>query len=311
MGIVFFCQSCGSRFEVDPHLAGKKGRCRKCGQYTKIPLAEEIVSMTAMPAVVAVGAGARTLQAPPSVRDDEGRPSLGAWLKAGITQVGLAPLSGPHRPVRPFLPSALDDAEDSRPYNLARPIVDNRGPVRIQDNALLRLWRRILGDVQKVFRWLSESAYFVSIPFLIVLLFGTAVKSRPLALFGATFVVLLNVGRLAAGTVALVLVPLRDGLNARKLKKPVRRVAEPVLTIALVVLAFTFVPWLAAGRSEGGSLAQRLRAGAEGLETDIEGEVDLVVKKANKIDVEKLGAQAQQKLKGLSGQQGEGVPGNP
>ena len=146
----------------------------------------------------------------------------------------------------------------------------------------------MLGDVQKVFRWLNESAYFVSIPFLMVLLVGTAVKSRPLALLGATFVVLLNLGRLAAGAVALALVPLRDGLNTRKLRKPVRRVVEPILTIGLVVLGFTFIPWLAAGRSEGGNLAQRLRSGAESLESDIEGEVDLVVKKAGKIDVEKL-----------------------
>jgi hypothetical protein len=310
MGIVFFCQSCGSRFEVDPRMAGKKGRCRKCGQYTRIPRAEEIVSMTAMPALAATaaGAGIRGVQAAAPLHDDEGPPSLGAWLKAGMSQVGLAPLSGVHRPVRPVLPSALDDGEDSKPYNLAKPIVDNRGPVRIQDNVLVRLWRRVLGDVQKVFRWLNESAYFVSIPFLMVMLVGTAVKSRPLALLGATFVVLLNLGRLAAGAVALALVPLRDGLNARKLKKPVRRVAEPILTIGLIVLGFTFIPWLAAGRSEGGNLAQRLRAGAKSLESDIEGEVDLVVEKAKKIDVDKLGAQAQQKLKGLSEEKGEGGP---
>jgi hypothetical protein len=307
MGIVFFCQSCGSRFEVDPRMAGKKGRCRKCGQYTTIPRAEEIASMARMPALAAAGGGGRAVPVPPPA-DDDGPPSIGAWLKAGISQVGLAPLSADRIPLRPVLPSALDDGEDSEPYKLASPIVDNRGPVRIQDSFLVRLWRWGLGDIQKVFRWLNESAYFVSIPFVMILLFGTAVKSRPMALFGATFVVLLNLGRLAAGVPNLALVPLRDGLNARKLRKPLRRVVEPILTIALVVLGFTFIPWLSGDRGGGGSLADRIRAGAKGLEKDIDGEVDVVVKKVGKIDVEKLGARALEKLEGSSKEKGEGSP---
>jgi len=28
MNIVFFSESCGARFEVDPRMAGKKGHCR-------------------------------------------------------------------------------------------------------------------------------------------------------------------------------------------------------------------------------------------------------------------------------------------
>ena len=124
-----------------------------------------------------------------------------------------------------------------------------------------------------------------------ILLFGTAVKNRPLALFGATFVVLLNIGRLAAGAVNLAVVPLRDGLNTRKIKKPVRRVVEPVLTIGLVVLAFTFIPWLSSGRADQAGAsptasaprprASRRRSRARWTS---------VVEKAGKIDVEKLGA---------------------
>src|SRR5262245_15901508 len=203
MGIVFFCQSCGARFEVDPRMAGKKGRCRRCGQHTMIPRAEEIASMTAGPALAAAGAvagapaGAQAAARPLPVRsrpsdEDEPPPSIAAWLKAGISQVGLAPLSSDRLP-RPTRPSALDDAEDSKPYQLAAPVLENRGPVRIQDSPLIRLWRRVLGYIQKVFRWLNDSAYVVSIPFLMILLFGAAVKNRPVALFGATFVVLLNI----------------------------------------------------------------------------------------------------------------------
>jgi hypothetical protein len=41
MGIVFFCRSCGARFEVDLRMAGKRGHCKKCGQQMTIPRADE------------------------------------------------------------------------------------------------------------------------------------------------------------------------------------------------------------------------------------------------------------------------------
>ncbi len=261
--------------------------------------------MAAMPALAAAGAGAGGRAAGVSTGVDDGGPSIGAWLKAGISQIALAPLTVDRMPLRPTKPSPLDDAEDSKPYVLARPELDDRGPVRIQDNIAVRLWRREIGVAQQVFRWLNDSAYFVSIPFLMILLVGAAVKSRPVAFFGATFVILLNLGRLAAGIVNLALVPLRDGLAARKLKKPVRRVVEPALTIALVFLAFTFVPWLKGGGSSGGTVADRLRASATELETEIKGEVDKAVTKAERIDVKKLGTQVEARLQGL----GEPVKG--
>ena len=59
MGIVFFCQSCGARFEVDPRMAGKAGRCKKCGQQMEIPRAEQIASMAAMPALAGSGGRGR------------------------------------------------------------------------------------------------------------------------------------------------------------------------------------------------------------------------------------------------------------
>ena len=42
----------------------------------------------------------------------------------------------------------------------------------------------------------------------------------------------------------LAIIPLRDGINFEKMKKPLGRVIEPAVTIVLVVLAFTFIPWL-------------------------------------------------------------------
>ena len=170
---------------------------------------------------------------------------------------------------------------------------ETRGRVKLQDNAVLRLWRRQLGGVQKVFRKINQAAYLVSVPFLMILLLGVAVKNRPMALFGATVVVLLNIGRLVAGAANLAVVPFRDGVNPSKMRKPAWRVAEPALTIGLVVLAFTFIPWLSQRQLRQGEHRRRIRSGAEDLKKDMKGEVDRVV------DVEKLGAQAQEKLKEL------------
>ena len=121
MGIVFFCQSCGARFEVDPRMAGKKGHCKKCGQYMAIPRAEEIASMAAMPALAMAGAGAvagpasRPAAAGPR-RSGPGSariPVKRAWRRSRSTGCRPAARSPPCSP--------LDDADDSKPYALANP----------------------------------------------------------------------------------------------------------------------------------------------------------------------------------------------
>jgi hypothetical protein len=292
MGIVFFCQSCGARFEVAPGMAGKKGRCKKCSQQTTVPRAEEIASMSAIPALAlaSVGAGI-SAGARPAV--PTGGSSIGSWIKAGISQIGLAPLSVDRMPLRPTRPSALDDAEDSKPYVLARPVREPRGGVRVQDNFIVRIWRRQLGRVQKLFRTINQAAYLVSIPFLMILILGAVVKNRPVALFGATFVVLINIARLVAGGANLAVIPFRDGINMSKMKKPFRRVIEPAVTIGLVIAAFTFIPWLSSGLAAKGNIGDRIQSSVEGLKKEMKGEVNRVV------DVNKLGGMAQDKLKQL------------
>ena len=297
MNIVFFCQSCGARFEVDPRMAGKKGHCKKCGQYMSIPRAQEIASMAAMPALATAAAGAVGGPAPGSGAVAVPAPT-GNWLARMTSQVGLAPITIDRMPAGRKKPSmfAEDDLADSKPYALAKP--ERRGsggggggsgPAGV----VTRVWRGQLGGVQKLFRKISETAYVISIPFLLILLFGAAVSNRSMALFGATVVVLLNIGRLVAGAANLAVVPLRDGINFQKMKKPLRRVIEPVVTIGLVFLAFIFIPWLSAAQVADGSVADRIRSGAQALKEDMKGQVDQVV------DVDKFGAQVQGKLKEL------------
>jgi hypothetical protein len=303
MSIVFFCQSCGARFEVDPRMAGKRGHCKKCGQIMTIPRAEEIASMSAIPALAMAGAGAEAgLAAGGGPAGAAVGKSFASLLRAGISGAGLAPITLDRMPIgykRPTKPSPLDDAEDSKPYVLAQPVPDARGRAKRQDNAALNLWRRQIGAIQRVFRKIHQAAYLVSVPFLMILLLGIVVKNRQMALLAATAVVLLNIGRLVAGAANMAVVPLRDGVNAKKMKKPLGRVIEPALTILVVVLAFTFIPWLSSGNSAKGSVAQRIRSSSQALQKDMEGEVNQVLDKAKAIDVDRLGAQARETLEGL------------
>jgi hypothetical protein len=200
-------------------------------------------------------------------------------LRAGISKVGLAPITIDRMPIgqrreRKHAPSPLDDAEDSKPYVLAQPIREERGAVRSHDNVVLRVWRGQLSGIHRVFRWINETAYLLSVPFIMMLLFGTVVRNRPMALLGAAVVVLLNIGRLVAGVAGLAVVPLRDGLKWKKLRKPLRRVAEPALTIGLVVLAFVFIPFLSTGKPSTKGVAGRINAGLEALEKRALGELD-------------------------------------
>jgi hypothetical protein len=107
-----------------------------------------------------------------------------------------------------------------------------------------------------------------------MLLLGTVARNRPMALLGAAVVILLNIGRLVTASAGLAVVPLRDGLNRKKLKKPLRRVAEPALTIGLVVLAFLFIPFLSTGKPSTKGVAGRINAGLEALEKRALGELD-------------------------------------
>ncbi len=185
-----------------------------------------------------------------------------------------------------------------KPYVLAQPVREKRGKASVQDHALLRIWRKQLGNIQKVFRTINQAAYLISVPFLMILIFGAVVKNHQIAIFGATFVVLVNIVRLASGAANLAVIPFRDGINPGKMKKPIRRVIEPAITIGLVVIAFTFIPWLSVGQTAKGSIADRIRSGAKELKQEIKGEVSRVV------DVEKIGSQAQEKLKELGDKAG-------
>jgi hypothetical protein len=322
MNIVFFCQSCGARFELPPTSAGKKGRCKHCGQIMEIPQRDKLASMVAIPALATASFGAAA--------GAKGKDSL-SWLSTAPINVDLAPLSEENlRPIRrggrggrntTVSSNIDDDLGDSNPYKLGEPIRPTAHGYYIKSrpaSGLTMLWRRELGYVQKLFRWLNETAYLLSVPFLMMILFGGVVRSRPVALLGATVVVLLNLGRIVSGVANVVVIPFRDGIfqgvmflippltffylsnHWNKLKKPTMRIITPVLTIAAVFLAFTFIPSL---RSDGkaastANVTEEIKSSVNKLE----GEMIDEVKKAKTVDVQGIERDGVKKVRDAAGQ---------
>lgn len=293
MGIVFFCQSCGARFEVDRRMAGKKGHCKKCGQVMSIPRAEQIASMTAIPAIAGARAGSAASGG-----------SIGSALRANLSEIKLDPLSidrmpavsRARKPSAPTAMSVLDDAEDSKPYNLAIPLPKSSGRVSAGAANGLALWRGQIGKLQRVLRSLNETSYLLSVPFIVLFLIGVAVKSRSTALFGATFLVMLAVAGIVSGVANLLTVPLRDGFNGEKMKKPIRRIAEPLGAILVVVAAFAFIPWLSTGRPPKGGVGEKLKATAQDLRREMKGTVRKAAGGAEE-KLKEIGDGAEEKLK--------------
>ncbi len=176
-------------------------------------------------------------------------------------QVGLAPLTIDRQPAlkKPSM-FAEDDLADSKPYLLAQPERRSGGRPVSQVSGLKVFWRQRLGFIEKIFRSINQMAYLISVPFLMILLLGIMVRSHPMSNFGAIVVVLLNIARLVTGFFNLAVIPFRDGINFKRLKKPIRRVIEPAITIGLVGLAFAFIPWLSKSDTSDGTFSGQLRA---------------------------------------------------
>ncbi len=318
MSIVFFCHNCGARFEVASNLAGKTGRCNRCRERFSIPSASETAPppATATAKTAAVAAVSKMVSSP-------------SWIAAvNASNVGLKPLTMDRIPAsriaRPK-PAVVDDFDDTDPYKLAEPVrAVSRGRAIKPVSGVKMLWRRELGGFGKLLRWINETAYLISVPFLMLILIGALLRNRPLALTGATVVVLLNISRLVVGVANLVVYAFKEGVaqgifflippftfvylnkHWRALRKPTKRVIEPAITIGLVILAFTFMPSLSRGHRKAGSFGERVREEAKALEDDISQELS----KAKKLKVDSLGEKAQRGLrdleKGAASAPGEG-----
>jgi hypothetical protein len=300
--IHFECPACAAPFDVDERLAGRAGRCKKSGGRMKIPsngAAEAVRAHAAaqrpraMAVATAVPNGPRLTPIAP-MAPSRPLPSLAAgrpinWLEAVNSQVALAPISMDNFRGLGNKPTPMDEPSIPGPYKLATapslPALDVIGGKPA--GALTRGYRQGMGKFQKLFRWLNESAYLVSVPFLMCLLLGLAVGNHSLMVLGATAVVVLNIGRIVAGVANLVVIPFRQSpiqgvpflippltfihmaQHWHKMERPVKRIVGPILTIVLVALAFMAEPWMKGQGKSKGSIQDQIKASARSLKKGI------------------------------------------
>ncbi|WP_165227320.1 hypothetical protein [Aquisphaera insulae] len=300
--IHFACPACAATFDLDERLAGRTGRCKACGEKMKVPakgtigtakpkrpagprqpslaaIAASVSGLGAGPKLTPVGTGAGSPR--PGLSMSGGRPLN--WLEAVNSQVALAPLSVDNFRSLRSKPSPMDEPSIPGPYAMASapslPAMRAAVAASRPAGSVTRGYRQGMGSVQKLFRWLNEGAYFLSIPFVMCAILGLALRNHSLMVFGGTFVILLNLSRVVTGVFNLAVIPFRESplqgvlflippitfvylaKNWHKVHKPVKRILGPILTIGLVALAFLAEPWLQGGKKPEGSLKEEAARG--------------------------------------------------
>jgi hypothetical protein len=357
MNISFSCDHCGSPFVVDAQLAGRAARCRKCNRKMVIPSASAAAgrplvewtngpgnaSRARQPVTSGAAAEGRRAVAPqyrksPASRGAGAMQSLG-WLEAVNSQVGLKPVTMPSMPaVRPKREVKEEKSVTSYKVIVPKEIRRENSLGRRSAKALERqfmagkyTYRSFFTRFAKLFRWINETAYGISILFLILAIVGVIMNKHSLTILGISAIVLLNVVRLGAGLFNLVVIPFRDnpvkGLlflfppvtiyylwtNWYKWRKPIRRIMSPVLTLVLVIAAYAYVPWLNGNKKAQAKLQDRLGDAVEAIKTDVSGSLQEAGKKASelkeelpgqieKLHLDEVRDKAQQALDGLKGE---------
>ena len=162
-------------------------------------------------------------------------------------------------------------------------------------------WRGAVNGVLKLLRWIDSWAYLLSVPFLMVMIFGIAVQARPLVHMGAAVVVLMNYGRFWADLIALFVRPYKDGplqgiaflfppytvyyLMTRwdHMKKILTRIATSCIPILLVIVIYGFIPFVNPGAKDVQGIGAKLQAGKEELDKEIEQDVGAIGEHLNKV----------------------------
>lgn len=287
--ITFSCRRCTTRFTVPDEIAGKKARCKKCGQHLQVPQAP-----------VAVASGAATgLFRMGTVQADQAAAQRTPIAESKVTARAAAPSS-----IR-LAPISLDDLkavaererlwdeEDKVEYELERPVVERAEvPVFAVPKQRRRLfWGR--GGIAEVLlitlRKLSDYAYLISLPFLLLLLLAIILKQRELAITAAVVIILLNIVRFGIDGFVLVALAFKTGpvdgvlffippftfhyLNKRGkiMKEALNRFLGPAVPIIGVLLLFIFVPWLRGGEAnKEATIHERLRSSLSTVKERVE-----------------------------------------
>lgn len=304
MTIEFTCDNCRSPFAVDAQLAGRAARCRKCGRRMTIPS-----HSAARRPLIAVPAGGGREGADDDSPDEanssiaRGRPI--GWLDAVNSQIAMKPITMVAAPaVRPKK-ERVEKSVTSYKAVLPKAPKKQRGVASRPASAVklgyqkgVKTYRGIFQKFGRLAKWLNETAYGFSLLFMIMAIAGAIMNRHSWTVLGVSAIVLLNVVRLVAGLANVVAIPFRESplngilflippftffylwRNWDRWQKPITRAATPVITIAVVIAAYAYFPWLNGGEKREGSWTEKLKGAAGTLQQDVESSISQAREKA-------------------------------
>jgi hypothetical protein len=165
------------------------------------------------------------------------------------------------------------------------------GPQPVSNGAapLVVAYRLFFGLLGRVTTWISETSYTVSFILIILAVASGMVGGHTLATTVCGVIVALNLVGLAGDITSLVTLsfrksPLQGGLflvppftlyylwtDWYRYRDTVLRMRIPLMTLALVVAAYLFVPWLRGGTENTGPINASLKNVADALDANLGG----------------------------------------
>jgi hypothetical protein len=158
-------------------------------------------------------------------------------------------------------------------------------------------WRAAVNFVLKVLRWVDTWAYLISVPFIMLMIFGIAVENLGFVHTGAVVIVLANYGRFWADLLALFVRPYKDGpiqglaflfppytvyyLTTRwsRMRPILRRIGTSCIPIVAVVLAYAFLHSVNPAINDTASVTAKFEEGKQELEKEINEDLQKIEKK--------------------------------
>lgn len=263
MKIVFYCGDCATKLVAPPTLAGRNGRCHKCGHRMTIPL-ESVEPLEVSTAT--------TLAA-------------GDWRAAVAGELGTSV-----RPTDRTAGGPDPDDEVERMFAAAPEIVVERtlmpGQVRHAGDGpslAMKGYRSFFSLLTRGTSWISEASYTVSFIVLILAIAAGMVGQHGAARAGLWAIVAFNLVGLCGDVATLVMLsfrksPLQGALfllppcalwylwtDGKRYRETLARMRIPVMMLGVVAAANLFVPWLSGGKEgPAGRVAGRVIDSMEG-----------------------------------------------
>jgi DNA-directed RNA polymerase subunit RPC12/RpoP len=238
--LMFSCEHCGKRFQVDESAQGKRGRCKDCGHVMRIPHAG---AAKVEHAHVAGEARAHSPESPFRLSPAEPPPGRHHEIAAPHHEPVRPSHQGEPRhpygepdtefelivdqaelaaaiPAPPEVLRGIREIEEFKKDPSGYKIVGDRGGRFFSffggggdrpASWLYVRWRAGITGILKVLRFIDDWAYLISVPFLVLVLFAIVTSSRGLVHAGAVVVVLVNYGRFWADFIAFFVRPFQDG----------------------------------------------------------------------------------------------------